>query len=91
MRIKAHIANGYLVFECDGVFVEPVERVVLSRETRQFSFVFGRSGDVVALDCPVDDETVRAVGAHDRCGIGLFYRGALMASALAPLEVRDGA
>lgn len=89
MEIKAFIADGYLAFKCDGIFTEPVGKVMLSPQTRLFKLVFKRSGDEVELDCPVDDEMLNEVRGQDYCGFGFFFKDKLMASSLVPLEVGD--
>ncbi len=87
MEIKAYVKDGYLAFKCDGIFTEPLEKVVLSKKTHLFKFIFKRSGDEVELDCPVDDEMIRAVAQQAICGLGFFYKERMLASSLVPLEV----
>jgi len=88
MQIKAHVAQGHLVFECDGVFVDSIEKVTLNKDTGFFKFKFERSGDEVDLDCPLQHDLIPTLIGQTICGVGLFFRGKLMASAFVPLEVR---
>ncbi len=88
MHIKAHVKDGYLAFECEGVLVEPLRKIVLNRPTHTFHFIFDWSGDDVELDCPLDTETMAAIKDHDKCGIGFYFRGRMIGAKIVPLEMR---
>lgn len=87
MQIRMHVKEGGLVaFVCEGVLTEPLEKIVLNRDTRLFSLVFKDSGEEVELDCPVGDEILQAIGHHKYCVMGFCNGDTILGAAMVPVE-----
>lgn len=86
MQIKAYVKEGYVALECEGIFFEPVQKILLDRQTRLFKVIFEWSGDEISLDCPIDDEMFEAIGDHDQCGLGYYFKGDMLGASFVPFE-----
>jgi len=87
MKIKMHVKEGgLLAFVCDGVLKEPLEKIILNKQTRFVHFVFKDSGTDVELDCPVDEHSIAAVGDYSHCAIGFCEGDKILAATMVPLE-----
>lgn len=87
MQIKMYVKTGGIVaFECQGVFTEPVEKIVLNPETRIFSIFLKNSGDEIELDCPIDENVLQAIGPHEYCIMGFCDHSRILGAAMVPIE-----
>ena len=87
MQIKMYVKEGGIVaFECQGVFKEPVEKIILDKESRSFSLLLKESGDAIPLDCPIDEEVMEAMGPYSHCIMGFCDGNQILMAAMVPIE-----
>ena len=87
MKIRMHVKEGgFVAFVCEGVLKEPVEKIVLNKDTRFVSLFLKDSGEEIKLDCPIDDELISAIGNHSHCAVGFCEGNNILAAAMVSFE-----
>ncbi|HIF26887.1 MAG TPA: hypothetical protein EYQ41_12175 [Micavibrio sp.] len=87
MEIKLFVKDGHVAFQCEGVFVRAIQKVILEKETGLFWIRMDDDSEQ-ELDCPICPETIEAIGDYGFCGMGFYHHGQMMGASVFPLEKR---
>lgn len=88
MEITFFVKDGHVALKCEGLFLRPVEKVLLDRTTGLLSVQLLGKEEKVELDCPLCPETIDAIGDHGFCGMGFYHHGKMLGAEIYPLEKR---
>ena len=85
MEIKLFVTDGHVAFQCEGLLLRPLEKIILKQDIGVFSLLFDNKTEI-EMDCPVCPETMDAIGDHGFCGMGFYFNGEMLGASVYPLE-----